>query len=94
MKCVFRQPFVKFRGCLTPERIQPFPDKVSTILKNPKPETLLELRVFVAMLILYRRFLPNAATTQAFLNYLLRNCMKKDKCPVPWIDEAVSSFDQ
>lgn len=83
-KCVLGQSSVKFLGCLvTSEGVQPLPEKVSSITNFPKPETLSELRCFVAMLNFYRRFLPFAAKTQAPLNDLLRDCRKNDKRPVP-----------
>lgn len=92
-KCVLGKPSVKFLGCLiTSDGVKTLPDKVQAILEFPKPETISQLRRFLAMLNFYRRFLPHAAETQAPLNKLLTNCKKNDKRPVPWNDEANLAF--
>ncbi|GFT83401.1 retrovirus-related Pol polyprotein from transposon 412 [Trichonephila clavipes] len=44
------------------------------------------------MLNFYRRFLPHAVEAQAPLNKLLTNCKKNDKLPVPWNEEAETTF--
>ncbi|GFQ79038.1 transposon Tf2-6 polyprotein [Trichonephila clavata] len=46
------------------------------------------------MLNFYRRFLPNAAQTQASLHELLKNSKKNDKRPVPWTDLTTEAFEK
>ncbi|GFS87175.1 retrovirus-related Pol polyprotein from transposon 297 [Trichonephila clavipes] len=77
-KCVLGKTSVKFLGCLiTAEGVKPLPDKVEAIANFPKPDTISQLRHFLAMLNFYRRFLPHAANAQAPLNKLFTNCKKK-----------------
>ncbi|GFU40357.1 retrovirus-related Pol polyprotein from transposon 297 [Trichonephila clavipes] len=77
-KCVLGKASVKFLGCLiTDEGVKPLPDKVEAITNFPKPDTISQLRRFLAMLNFYRRFLLHAAEAQAPLNKLLTNCKKK-----------------
>lgn len=94
-KCVLGQPSVSFLGYLvTPSGVKPLPTKTKAIIDFPKPETISQLRRFLAMVNFYRRFLPNAAQTQAPLHEFLKNSKKNDKRPVPWTDESSSSFEQ
>ncbi|GFX01220.1 retrovirus-related Pol polyprotein from transposon 412 [Trichonephila clavipes] len=58
------------------------------------PDTISQLRRFLAMLNIYRRFLPHAVEAQAPLNKLLTNCTKNGKRPVPWNEEADTAFMQ
>lgn len=82
-KCVLGQTSVKFLGCsITPSGVKPLPEKVQIIRDYPKPKTVSELRRFLAMVNFYRRFLPNAAQTQAPLNDFLKNSKKNDKSPI------------
>ncbi|GFS87099.1 retrovirus-related Pol polyprotein from transposon 297 [Trichonephila clavipes] len=77
-KCVLGKTSVKFLGCLiTAEGVKPLLDKVEAIANFPKPDTISQLRHFLAMLNFYRRFLPQAANAQAPLNKLFTNCKKK-----------------
>ncbi|GFV20549.1 retrovirus-related Pol polyprotein from transposon 297 [Trichonephila clavipes] len=73
-KCVLGKASVKFLSCLmTAEGVKPLPDKVEAITNFPNPDTISQLRRFLAMLNFYRRFLPHAAEAQAPLNKLLTN---------------------
>lgn len=94
-KCVLGKNSVKFLGCfITAEGVRPLPDKVEAIANFPKPETISQLRRFLAMINFYRRFLPHAAKMQIPLNGLLTNCKKNDKRPVDWNGEAEVAFLQ
>ncbi|GFX21415.1 uncharacterized protein K02A2.6 [Trichonephila clavipes] len=56
-KCVLGKASVKFLGCLiTAEGVKPLPDKVEAIINFPKPDTISQLRHFLAMLNFYRRY--------------------------------------
>ncbi|GFV45753.1 hypothetical protein TNCV_2409361 [Trichonephila clavipes] len=56
-KCVLGKTSVKFLGCLiTVEGVKPLPDKVEAIANFPKPDTISQLRRFLAVLNFYRRF--------------------------------------
>lgn len=92
-KCVFGQPEVKFLGYLVSEKgTSPLPEKVDAIRSFPRPDTVKKLRQFLGMLNFFRRFLPNAAQTQAPLNELLKGNVK-GKTPINWTPEATSAFE-
>ncbi|GBL54341.1 Pro-Pol polyprotein [Araneus ventricosus] len=46
------------------------------------------------MLNFYRRFLPNAADTQASLHEFSKNSKKNDKRPVSWTDDTLAAFEK
>ncbi|GBN20732.1 hypothetical protein AVEN_250579-1 [Araneus ventricosus] len=46
------------------------------------------------MLNFYRRFLPNAADTQASLHEFLKNSKKNDKRSVSWTDVTLAAFEK
>ncbi|GFR25644.1 retrovirus-related Pol polyprotein from transposon opus [Trichonephila clavata] len=82
-KCVLGETSVKFLGHLvTAEGISPLPEKVMAITNFPKPETVKELRRFLAICNFYRRFIPHAARTQAVLNNYLKGAKKNDRTPI------------
>lgn len=94
-KCVLGQNSVKFLGCLiTPEGVKALPSKVKQILELPQPKTISELRRFLAMLNFYRRFIPNAAKTQAILNDFLKDSKKNDKRLIVWNEESLKAFEK
>ncbi|GBN21459.1 Transposon Tf2-6 polyprotein [Araneus ventricosus] len=92
-KCVLVKSSVKFLGhIVTPEGITPLPEKVSAITDFPEPSTVKDLRRFLALINFYRRFVPNAARTQAVLNAYLKGANKNDKTPITWTEEARNAF--
>ncbi|GBM98474.1 Retrovirus-related Pol polyprotein from transposon 17.6 [Araneus ventricosus] len=95
LKCVLGKSSVKFLGCLiTSEGVKPLPEKVQAISQFPKPQNIAELKRFLAMLNFYRRFLPNAADTQASLHEFLKNSKKNDRRPVSWTDVTLAAFEK
>jgi cleavage and polyadenylation specificity factor subunit 1 len=94
-KCVLGQPEVKFLGCLiTKTGVKPLPDKVQVLAEYPKPKTYMELKRFLAMINFYRRFLPQAAETQAPLHEYLKNNKKNDRREIPWTETATAAFEK
>ncbi|CAE1295323.1 unnamed protein product [Acanthosepion pharaonis] len=62
-KCVFGTPSVDFLGHHTDaNNIAPLPDKISSIRDFPTPTSIKQLRRFLGMMNLYRRFIQNCAT--------------------------------
>lgn len=93
-KCNLGKPSVAFLGCLiTSAGVKPLPEKTEAIINFSKPETISDLRRFLAMVNFYRRFIPNAAKTQAPLHELLKNSKKNDKRPVPWDETLTQAFE-
>ncbi|GBL88486.1 Retrovirus-related Pol polyprotein from transposon 297 [Araneus ventricosus] len=94
-KYVLGKSSVKFLGhIVTPDGITPLPEKVSAITDFPEPSTVKELLRFLALINFYRRFVPNAARTQAVLNAYLKGAKKSDKTPITWTNEAKNAFEK
>lgn len=86
---------VEYLGYLiTAEGSRPLPEKVEAITKYKLPATLHELRTFLGMVNFYRRYLKDAAETQAVLHDMLKGAKKKDKRKVPWTEEAIEKFEK
>ncbi|UYV66587.1 hypothetical protein LAZ67_4002205 [Cordylochernes scorpioides] len=89
---------VEFLGHLiTKEGSRPLPSKTKTVRKYKLPETIQDLRTFLGMINFYRRYLKDAAETQAVLHEFLKGARKKDKRkipPPPWTTEAKSMFEK
>lgn len=79
---------------ISSDGIEPNSDKIEVIQNFPRPKTINELRRFLAMTNYYRRFVPNAAHTQAPLNDYLKKSKKNDKRPVIWNDNSIQAFEK
>lgn len=91
-KCVFGAPAVTFLGYRISESgTMPLDEKVQAIREFPPPKDVRSLRRFLGMVNFYRRFLPNAAQTQAPLNALLMGAVK-GSTPIVLSDEALKAF--
>lgn len=94
-KSVFGVQEIEFLGHLiTPAGSRPLPEKVEAILNYKLPTTLHDLRTFLGMINFFRRYLKDAAQTQAILHEMLKGAKKKDKRKVPWTEEARRQFDK
>ncbi|GBL82872.1 Retrovirus-related Pol polyprotein from transposon 17.6 [Araneus ventricosus] len=94
-KCVLRKSSVKFLGhIVTPDGITPPPEKASAITDFPEPSAVKELYRFLVLLNFYRRFVPNAARTQAVLNAYLKGAKRNDKTPITWTEEDRNAFEK
>lgn len=86
---------VEYLGYLITEKgSSPLPEKVKAITDYKLPETIHELRTFLGMLNFYRRYLKNAAETQALLHEMLKGAKKKDRRKVPWTEESIQQFEK
>jgi hypothetical protein len=78
-KCTFGASEINFLGVkVTPEGIEPLPDKVEAICNLTFPTTSKQLQRFLGMVNYYRRWIPQAAKTQAPLNPLLNGCTRRE----------------
>lgn len=94
-KCVLGAAEVTFLGyTVNAAGTQPLKEKVDAILALAKPSTVRHLRQFLGMVNFYRRFLPQAAKTQAPLNGLLVGADPKGKTPITWTPDLQDSFEQ
>lgn len=93
-KCVFGATEVTFLGYhISAAGTKPTEAKVQAIKDFPAPTTVRQLRRFLGMINFYRRFLPNAAHTQAPLNALLTGSVKGTH-PVDLTGDALKAFEQ
>jgi hypothetical protein len=60
----------------------------------PSPKTISQLRRFLGMLNFYRRFLPQAAVTQAPLHDVLSGPRVKGSHPIAWTPELHKAFEE
>ncbi|GFU97786.1 retrovirus-related Pol polyprotein from transposon opus [Trichonephila clavipes] len=94
-KSVMGAAQVEYLGFLiTAEGSQPLPEKVQAILSYKLPETIHDLRTFLGTINFYRRYLKDAAKTQAPLHELLKGAKKKDRRKVHWTDDTRRSFEK
>ncbi|GFY33088.1 3'-5' RNA helicase YTHDC2 [Trichonephila clavipes] len=94
-KSVMGAAQVEYLGFLiTAEGSRPLPEKVQAIFNYKLPETIHDLRTFLGMINFYRRYLKDAAKTQAPLHELLKGAKKKDSRKVHWTDDTRRSFEK
>ncbi|GFS92358.1 hypothetical protein TNCV_411131 [Trichonephila clavipes] len=94
-KPVMGADHVEYFGFLiTAEGSRPFPEKGQAILNYKLPETVPDLWTFLGMINFYRRYLKDAAKTQAPLHELLKGAKKKDRRKVHWTDDTRRSFEK
>lgn len=79
---------------ITKDGTKPLPQKVQAILDYNLPETLHDLRTFLGLLNFYRRYLKNAADTQAILHEYLKGAKKNDRRKVDWTEDAIKKFEK
>lgn len=79
---------------VTSEGSRPLPERVQAILEYKLPDKLHELRTFLGIVNYYRRYLKDAAQTQAVLHDYLKGAKKKDNRQIQWTDEAKRMFDK
>ncbi|GFV99145.1 hypothetical protein TNCV_1511181 [Trichonephila clavipes] len=93
-KSVMGADQVEYLGFLiTAEGSRPLPERVQAILNYKLPETIHDLRTFLGMINFYRRYLKDAAKTQAPLHELLKG-EKKDRPQKNASDFAVGAVLQ
>lgn len=72
---------------------KPLEDRIEVIKNFQKPKTIQELHRFLGIINYYRRFIKEAAHTQAPLHQYLVGAKKKDKREIIWIPEANKAFE-
>lgn len=93
-KCVFAQPRVEFLGHeISAEGVRPLQHRVQAIVDYKLPETVAELRTFLALINVYKRFLPHATDAQSPLRQHIVGNKKNDKTRIIWDSQSVKSFN-
>nr|XP_049467041.1 uncharacterized protein LOC125908367 [Anopheles coluzzii] len=93
-KCEFAQPEISFLGHrVTSAGILPLEEKVDTIRQFPKPNTVMELKRFLAMINFYRRFIPHALRAQGPLLEMIPGNKRRDKSSLTWTPATDTAFE-
>jgi hypothetical protein len=94
-KCVFRASEVTFLGYrVSSKGSRPLEERVAHLQDCPLPMTANQLRRFLGMLNFYRRFLSQAAATQAPLHDVLSGPRVKGSHPIAWTPELLKAFEE
>lgn len=94
-KCVFGAAEVRYLGfCINKDGTTALKERVTAIMDYPKPKTIMELRRFLGLMNFYRRFVRNAAVTQAPLHSLTAGAVKREKRPIEWNSESEYAFTE
>ena len=85
---------VTFLGyAVSAEGTRPLEEKVAAINRFKQPALVKDLRRFLGMLTFYRRFIPQAASTQAPLHAALAGPKVKESQPADWTSTMVQAFE-
>lgn len=88
-KCHFASKTIKVLGHLvSKDGIRPDPEKITAVLRFPRPQRSKELRSFLGLASYFRRFIRDFATIAAPLHRLLPS-----GTPYVWSDECQAAFD-
>lgn len=94
-KCLFGQTQLPFLGFLiSADGIAPLPERVKALRDFPLPQTVDELRRYLAMINFYHKFFKGAAAIQASLHELVKGKSKKDKSEIVWCDITRKAFEE
>lgn len=84
-KCILGAKAVTYLGYhVNSEGTSPLPERVEAIQQYERLQDVTQLRRFLGIINFYRRFIKDAATTQAPLCKHLIGAKKKDKRPIQW----------
>ncbi|XP_064477744.1 uncharacterized protein LOC135391418 [Ornithodoros turicata] len=91
-KCEFGQSSLEFLGhMVSSDGISPLPAKVEAIVKYPELQSFRQLRRFVGLINLYRRFIPHCAHILCPLEEDPR-CSSHGACTLTWTEPARQAF--
>lgn len=89
-KCKFARSSLRYLGyIIDKDGLRTDPEKVSAILKFPRPKNVTELKRFIGLASWYRRFVKNFSLMAAPLHNLTKGTKKK---PFLWPKEAEDAF--
>lgn len=92
-KCSFGQESITLLGHkISKEGTIPDPEKVKSIREMPIPKQIKDLRRFLGMINFYRRFIPQLAHHQLYLNEIIPENKKNDTRIINWTLEAKEAF--
>lgn len=93
-KCTFGQENLEFLGhYITKDGIVPLPKRVDALNEIQRPETIQQLKSFLATINFYRKFMPHAAEIQISLQTMIPGNKKNDKTPLVWTETLIQDFE-
>lgn len=94
-KSRFAQKEVEFLGYLVnQEGISPLPSRVHAVSNYTLPTTVRDLRRFLALINVYKRFIPNAVDHQLDLRKMIPDNKKNDTRNLQWNESSLLAFDR
>lgn len=94
-KSHFAKSEVDFLGySVNSEGIRPLPSRVQAVLEYSLPATVKDLRRFLALINVYKRFIPKAVDMQLELRKMIPDNRKNDKRSLEWNDSSRAAFEQ
>lgn len=94
-KSHFAKSEVDFLGySVNSEGIRPLPSRVQAVLEYSLPATVKDPRRFLALINVYKRFIPKAVDMQLELRKMIPNNRKNDKRSLEWNDSSRAAFEQ
>ncbi|GBN56619.1 Retrovirus-related Pol polyprotein from transposon opus [Araneus ventricosus] len=92
-KCVYGQTQLSYLGFhISAAGLKPLPEKFENILNSTLPDTVDNLRRFLAIANFYHRFSENASTVQAPLFDLIKSKKRNDKSRIELIESTLQTF--
>lgn len=74
--------------------MQPLPSRVQAVLQYKRPSTVKDLRRFLALVNVYKRFIPRAVDMQLELRKFILDNKKNDNRLIEWNDSTIMAFEQ
>lgn len=94
-KSRFAQNEVEFLGYLVnKDGISPLPSRVQAVSNYALPNTVKELRRFLALVNVYKRFIPKAVDQQLELRKLIPDNRRNDNRRLQWDESTLLAFDR
>lgn len=94
-KCTFFAAEVEFLGYLVnKDGIRPLPSRVEAVVNFATPTTVKDLRRFLALMNVYKRFIPHAVEPQEDLRKLIPDNRKNDTRKIVWDEPTQRAFDK
>lgn len=94
-KSHFAKSEVDFLGySVNSEGIRPLLSRVQAVLDYPRPSTVKDLRRFLALINVYKRFIPKAVDLQSELRKLIPGNKKNDTRSLEWNNSSQLAFER
>lgn len=82
------------RYLISKDGIRPLPSRVEAVMNFATPTTVKDLRRFLALINVYKRFIPHAVEPQEALRKLIPDNRKNDTRKIAWDEHSQLSFEK